>query len=87
MHGIVSYSKQDAVQTALFAEHLQLEALGGDIPSVELSGLTGHGLPNLLETLSAMAEMQDLRAEHHGPIQGHVLESRVYKGLGYVLGL
>lgn len=37
-----------------------------------------------METLSAMAEMQDLRAEQDGPVQGYIIESKVHKGLGYV---
>lgn len=69
------------------AEDLQLEVFGGDIPSVEVSGLTGHGLPQLVETLSAMAELHDLRAEKQGPIQGYILESKVHKGLGYVFSV
>lgn len=69
---------------ALMAEGMQLEAYGGDIPSVEVSGLTGQGLPDLVETLSAMAEVQDLRAEQDGPVHGHVLESKIQKGFGYV---
>jgi translation initiation factor IF-2 len=64
------------------AENIQLEVFGGDIPSVEVSGLTGHGLPDLVETLSAIAEVHDLRAEREGPIHGYVLESKVHKGLG-----
>ncbi|KAG6874270.1 hypothetical protein C0995_001495 [Termitomyces sp. Mi166 len=74
----------DAVKKALLAENIQLETFGGDIPSVEVSGLTGLGLPTLVETLSAIAEMQDLRAEREGPVQGYVLESKVQKGLGPV---
>jgi translation initiation factor IF-2 len=66
------------------AESIQLEVFGGDVPSVEISGLTGHGLPQLVETLSAMAELQDLRAERDGPVHGYVLESKVHKGLGSV---
>jgi translation initiation factor IF-2 len=66
------------------AESVQLEVFGGDIPSVEVSGLSGQGLPELVETLSAMAEMQDLRAEREGLVHGFVLESKVHKGLGYV---
>jgi translation initiation factor IF-2 len=64
------------------AEGVQLESYGGDIPGVEVSGLTGKGLDNLVETLSAMAEMQDLRAEYDGQVHGYVLESKVLKGLG-----
>ncbi|KDQ60661.1 hypothetical protein JAAARDRAFT_124015 [Jaapia argillacea MUCL 33604] len=74
----------EKVQHALLAEGLQLESFGGDIPSVEVSGLTGLGLDSLVETISAVAEVQDLRAECDGQVQGHVLESKVHKGLGPV---
>jgi hypothetical protein len=73
------------VQRALLTEGIQLEAYGGDIPSVRVSGLTGQGLPDLVETLSAVAEMQDLSVETDGKSFGHVLESKVQKGLGCVL--
>src|SRR6267378_524238 len=65
-------------------EGVQLEEFGGDVPAVLVSGLTGEGLPDLLETLSAVAEMQDLQAEHTGPVQGYVIESNLHKGLGFV---
>ncbi|KAK0502641.1 translation initiation factor IF-2 [Armillaria luteobubalina] len=74
----------EAVQKALLAADVQLEEFGGDVPSVEVSGLTGKGLPTLVETLSAMAEMQELRAERDGSVHGYVLESQVQKGLGAV---
>ena len=66
----------------MLAEGVQLETFGGDVPAVHVSGLTGEGLPTLIETISLVAEMQDLRAEQTGPIQGYVLESKVDKGLG-----
>lgn len=72
------------VEKALLAEGVQLETFGGDVPVAYVSGLTGEGLPTLIETISLVAEMQDLRAEQTGPIQGYVLESRVDKGLGPV---
>ncbi|KDR81479.1 hypothetical protein GALMADRAFT_58853 [Galerina marginata CBS 339.88] len=74
----------DLVKKALLAEGVQLEEFGGDIPAVHVSGLTGQGLPELVETLSAVAEMQDLRAEHDGPVYGHIIESNFHKGLGPV---
>ncbi|KAI5124384.1 hypothetical protein M0805_008987 [Coniferiporia weirii] len=70
------------VQNALWAEGLELEAMGGDIPSVEVSGLTGHGLEQLVETISLLAEMQEIRSERDGPAHGCVLESKVVKGFG-----
>lgn len=72
------------VENSLLAEGVQLETFGGDIPVVHVSGLTGQGLPDLVETISTVAEVQDIRAEQTGPIQGYVLESRVDKGLGPV---
>ncbi|KIP08161.1 hypothetical protein PHLGIDRAFT_69795 [Phlebiopsis gigantea 11061_1 CR5-6] len=72
------------LEKALLAEGVQLETFGGDIPVVHVSGLTGQGLPELVETISAVAEMQDIRAEETGSIQGYVLESKVDKGLGPV---
>ncbi|KAJ3811014.1 hypothetical protein F5876DRAFT_40570 [Lentinula aff. lateritia] len=74
----------EAVQQSLLAEGLQLEQYGGDVPAVAVSGKTGEGLPSLIETLSAIAEMQDLRAENEGPVHGYVLESNMHKGMGSV---
>jgi translation initiation factor IF-2 len=79
---IFSQSLQDAIQNALLAEGLNLETFNGDIPSVEVSGLTGQGLDRLVETISAVAEMSDLRAEQTGNVFGYVLESKVLRGLG-----
>ena len=70
------------MQKALLSESVQLEIFGGDVPSVEVSGLMGTGLGDLVETLSTMAELKDLRAERDGPVHGYVLESKVHKGLG-----
>lgn len=58
--------------------------MGGDVPSVEVSGLTGHGLDELVETISLLAELQDIRAETDGPAHGYILESKIVKGLGFV---
>ncbi|KAJ7074274.1 hypothetical protein C8F01DRAFT_1099909 [Mycena amicta] len=49
----------DAVQKALLVEDIHLEEMGGDVPAVHVSGLTGQGLPELLDTLSLLAEIQD----------------------------
>lgn len=37
-----------------------------------------------METMSLIAETQELRAERDGDIQGYVLESKIRKGLGWV---
>lgn len=56
--------------------------MGGDVPSVEISGLTGKGLDQLVETITAVAEMQDLRADSNGQTYGRIIESKLQKGLG-----
>lgn len=76
-------SFQDRVKKSLMAYGVQLEEFGGDIPAVHVSGLTGEGLPDLIETLSTVAEVRDLRADQGGPVYGHVIESNIHKGLGY----
>jgi translation initiation factor IF-2 len=73
---------QNNVHNALLVEGIQLEALGGDIPSVEISGLTGQGLDQLVETITAVAEMQELRTDHEGQACGRIIESKLQKGLG-----
>jgi translation initiation factor IF-2 len=72
----------ELVQMDLLSSGVQVEAMGGDIPCVPVSGLKGTGLAELAETISTMAELQDLRAERDGVVYGHVLESNVHKGLG-----
>ncbi|KAF7311543.1 Translation initiation factor IF-2 [Mycena kentingensis (nom. inval.)] len=74
----------DAVQRALLVEDIHIEEMGGDIPAVHVSGLTGDGVPDLLDTISLLSEIQDVRAETTGNAFGYVLESKVRQGLGPV---
>lgn len=66
------------------AAGVEIEEFGGDVPCVEVSSVTGQGLPELLETISAIAEVRELKAERTGRAEGRVLESRVEKGRGCV---
>lgn len=86
---VVALSKVDKadanvekVKTQLFSEGVNIEEFGGDVPCVEISGKTGQGLDKLQETLVAMSELNDLKAEKKGAAEGFVIESRVEKGLG-----
>jgi translation initiation factor IF-2 len=64
------------------AAGVEVEAFGGDVPCVEISSVTGAGFPELLETISAIAEFRELKAEREGRVEGMVIESRVEKGRG-----
>ncbi|CEH19405.1 translation initiation factor if-2 [Ceraceosorus bombacis] len=73
----------ERVKSELMSNGVHLEEYGGEVPCVEVSGKTGAGLPLLEETLAALAEMADLRAERDGiPAEGWVVESRTDKGRG-----
>ena len=54
----------------LGAEGIFVEAMGGDVPCVEISSKTGQGFQELEETLAAMAELADLRAPTEGLPEG-----------------
>lgn len=70
------------VKHGLMAAGIDVEELGGDIPCVEVSSVTGQGLAELLETISAIAEVKELKAEREGRVEGRVLEARVDHGRG-----
>ncbi|TNY21003.1 hypothetical protein DMC30DRAFT_351363 [Rhodotorula diobovata] len=72
------------VKQELMAAGVEVEDFGGDVPCVEVSSLTGQGLAELVETISAIAEVRELKAERAGRVEGRVIESRVEKGRGNV---
>ncbi|GAA5896379.1 hypothetical protein JCM6882_000999 [Rhodosporidiobolus microsporus] len=72
------------VKQGLMAAGVEIEDFGGDVPCVEVSSLTGKGMPELLETVSAIAEVRELKASREGRVEGRVIESRVEKGRGNV---
>ncbi|KAG8217390.1 hypothetical protein J3R82DRAFT_5489 [Butyriboletus roseoflavus] len=74
----------EKTKLALLSVGVPLEEDGGDVPCVTVSGLTGSGLPELVETIALVADVMDLRAERDCKPVGYVLESRILKGFGPV---
>ena len=60
------------------------EDLGGDVPVVEISALKGEGIDDLLETLSLVAEIEELKSVYETDASGYIIESRMEKGKGNV---
>ena len=60
------------------------EDLGGDIPVVEISALKGEGIKDLLETLSLVAEIEELKSVYESDASGFIIESRMEVGKGNV---
>jgi translation initiation factor IF-2 len=70
------------VRTMLTEFEVVTEDLGGDIPAVEVSALTGRGVDNLLEILDLIAQLEDFRANPNAPASGVVIESQLDPGMG-----
>jgi translation initiation factor IF-2 len=60
------------------------EDLGGDTPVVEVSATKGDGVDDLLETLSLVAEIEELKANFNTDASGYIVESRMEVGKGNV---
>jgi len=67
------------------SEHdLVPEAWGGDTIVCEISALQNIGIDELLENLTVVAELEDLRADPEGRARGTVLEAHLDMGRGPV---
>lgn len=66
---------------------LMPEEWGGDVPYVNISARTGEGVEELLETITIVAEMQELKANPKRLAYGHVIEAKLDKGRGPVASL
>ncbi len=72
----------DKVMQDLMQVDLIPEKFGGDTIVVPLSAHTGEGVDDLLEMLSLVAEVEDLRADPDAPAHGVVVESVLDKRAG-----
>lgn len=70
------------VKNGLVEHELVPEEWGGDTILVPVSAKTGEGIDNLLETISLVAEMQELRANPDHSGRGSVIEAKLDKGKG-----
>jgi translation initiation factor IF-2 len=72
----------DRVKRDLMQLELVPEDYGGDTITVPISAATGEGIPDLLEMLALVAEVEDLRADPGGKARGVVVESILDKRAG-----
>jgi len=72
----------DKVKQDLMRLELVPEDFGGDTITVAISAKTGAGVDQLLEMISLVAELEDLRAPVGGPAEGVVIESILDKRAG-----
>jgi len=70
------------VRTMLTEHEVVTEDLGGDIPVVEVSALTGLGVDSLLELIDLIAQLEDFRANPKPAASGVVIEAQLDPGMG-----
>lgn len=63
------------VKGELAKEDILVESMGGKIPSVEVSAKTKKGIPELLELILLIGEMEKLGGDSEKPAEGVVVES------------
>jgi len=88
---IVAINKMDLpgadplrVRTELTNQEILTEELGGDIPSVQLSAVTGEGVDDLLEVIDLIAQLEDFKANAKPKASGVVVEAQLEVGRGPV---
>jgi len=62
-------------KASLIENEVYIEGMGGDIPFNEVSAKTGQGIPELLDTLLLVAEMEELTGDVSLPAEGVVIEA------------
>ena len=67
------------VKQDLTRHEIEVEDYGGDIQAVEVSGKTGQGMAELDESIVALADVLDLRAEEDGSAEGWIIEATTKK--------
>ena len=77
----------DRVKQQLTEQEIVPEEWGGDTIFVPVSAHTKEGIPELLEQIYTVAEVQELRANPKRSATGLVIESRMDKGRGPVATL
>ncbi|CAN5718991.1 translation initiation factor IF-2 [soil metagenome] len=78
-------AQPDRVMRDLMQVDLVPESYGGDTVVVPISAMTGEGVDDLLEMISLVAEVEDLRADPEASFEGVVVESVLDKRAGVLV--
>nr|Q01W31.1 RecName: Full=Translation initiation factor IF-2 [Candidatus Solibacter usitatus Ellin6076] len=77
-------AQPERIKQQLSDRGLLPEDWGGDVVMVPVSARTQQGLPDLLEMILLVADMQDLKANPSRPAMGTVIEAQLDRGRGPV---
>ena len=77
----------EKIKQELTEHGLVIEEWGGDTICVPVSALTGQGIEELLETITLIADVKELKANPNRRAKGTVIEAKLDKGRGPVATL
>lgn len=72
------------VRAELLQYEVVVEKMSGEVQDVEVSAITGQGLPDLLEAIALQSEILELQANPDRAAQGAVIEAQLDVGRGPV---
>lgn len=72
------------IKGQLAEQDLTIEEYGGDTVVVEVSAKTGKNVDKLLDMVLLVADVEDLKADFDGEVQGLIVEAHMEKGRGPV---
>ena len=81
----VTGANPERIKQQLTEYDLVAEEWGGDTIVCPISAKTGMGIENLLENLTVLAEVQELKANPNRAAKGAVIEARLDKGRGPIM--
>jgi len=67
----------EKTKNSLLEKEVYLEGLGGEVPYVPISAMTGEGVPELLETLILVSEVEELTGDKNALAEGFVIEGNL----------
>jgi len=70
-----SEANVEKVKNNLLEKEIYLEGLGGDVPYVPLSSITGEGVDELLEMILLVAEVEELTGDRNKKASGIIIEA------------
>jgi translation initiation factor IF-2 len=73
----------ESLKGQLEKEQIFFEGRGGDIPFISVSARNGSGLTELIEMISLMAEVAEIKGDPNAPLEAVVIESNKEK-MGHV---
>lgn len=77
----------ERIYTEMAAHNITPESWGGNIPFVDISAKTGENIDKILETILAISEVSEYKANPNRYASGTVIESRIDKTSGGVSSL